>query len=161
MRFSCRSLHCAVPEEHLDGGGDDQGAGGGEQRDRLHRRFHRPWTSKSSHHPGQSTISLFLPPFMPLPSNSSLLLFSFPPPLLAAPPHFPSLGSGQLSIERWAIAARAHPTPDLPTVTQTYGTHAPSRPPTVPSLCHLDLGTWAPGPIPSLRPISHHPTPRL
>lgn len=95
------------------------------------------------------------------PSNSSLLLFSFPPPLLAAPPHFPSLGSGQLSIERWAIAARAHPTPDLPTVTQTYGTHAPSRPPTVPSLCHLDLGTWAPGPIPSLRPISHHPTPRL
>ena len=160
MRFSCRSLHCAVPEEHLDGGGDDQGAGGGEQRDRLHRRFHRPRTSKSSHHPGQSTISLFLPPLCPS-------LQFIPPSLfissssIGSPPHFPSLGSGQLSIERWAIAARAHPTPDLPTVTQTYGTHAPSRPPTVPSLCHLDLGTWAPGPIPSLRPISHHPTPRL
>ena len=56
LRFSCRSLHSAISEEHLDGGGNDQGAGGGEQRDCLHRCFHRPGASKSSHHTGQSSF---------------------------------------------------------------------------------------------------------
>ena len=151
-----RSVHSALAEEHLERGGDDQGAGGGQQRHRLHRRLHRPRTTQPSHHPGQclfspSLLGLFSTP--PILSSISFLptraisCRAPPPPLLAAPFTSPPLSStaGQLSIERQPIRpVRAHPTPtsgrdpDLwsPCVhvagTQahyhkTYGAHTPSR----------------------------------
>ena len=155
INIICRSVHSALSEEHLERGGDDQGAGGGQQRHRLHRRLHRPRTTQPSHHPGQC---LFSPSLLNLFSTSPILFLlssnschflrrAPPPPLLAAPFTSPPLSStaGQLSIERQPIRpVRAHPTPtsgrdpDLwsPCVhvagTQahyhkTYGAHTPSR----------------------------------
>lgn len=48
-------VHGEVPEEHLQCGAADQGAGGRQQRHRLHRRLHRPRAAQPAHHPGMWT----------------------------------------------------------------------------------------------------------
>ena len=116
-----RSVHSALASEHLERGGDDQGAGGGQQRHRLHRRLHRPRTTQPSHHPGQclfspSLLGLFStsPILYLLSSNSCHFLPRTPSPSIGSPLHFPSPLFHRGSIVNWAPAHTTCESPSHP-----------------------------------------------
>ena len=49
-------VHGQVPEEHQQRGAADQGAGGRQQRHRLHRGLHCSRAAQPAHHPGMTTF---------------------------------------------------------------------------------------------------------